>query len=395
MDTPFLMLTEVQMKILLYRWNVYHQEAVFDALTRMGHEVVEDEFKGDRYNEDEQFLPAVIDKIRDTKADIVLTVNYFGVLSDACMQCRIPYVSWTCDSPLIAMYHRSVFNKCNFIFIFDKVQYCYFKSIGVKNVYYLPLAAQDRHPEKLGGSEYEADISFVGSLYEKNSYDGITDKLTPYLRGYFDAAMNAQADIFGENLFDRMLTPDILEQLMEIIDFRQSEDSMSDISLVFNTTFLGFKMAQKERMGCLSMLGRSHEVKLYTDSTMLIDGVRNMGSVGYHTDMPKVFNQSAINLNLTIRNIRSGIPLRAWDIMASGGFLLTNFQAEYMSFFENGRELVWFDSVDDMRKKADYFLEHEEERKEIARRGYECAVKKHSYEMRLRQIINIIESELV
>lgn len=386
---------KIRMKILIYQWKVYCQPIIADTFKNMGHEVYLEDFAGAGYDEDDVFKGLVYEHIRQYNADIVFTMNYFGVISDACMECGTPYVSWTCDSPLISMYHASVFNSNNFLFIFDKVQYCYFKNAGA-NAYYMPLAANPRFsPEESANTcsdanvninDFSSEISFVGSLYEKNSYDEIEDKLPPYLQGYFDAAMNMQADIFGENLFDRLLTTDILAQLSGIIDFKCSSRSMSDLALVFNTTFLGFKMANRERIGCLGLLGRSHEVKLYTDSNIPIEGVRNMGSVGYHTDMVKVFQNSDINMNFTIRNIRSGIPLRIWDVLASGGFVLTNFQAELLSFFENGRDIVWFDSIDDMLRKADYYLEHEEERLEIARLGHEKALREHSYEKRLAQI---------
>ncbi len=391
----------ISVKILIYKWKVYYQDIIADTFRNMGHEVYVEDFSGSSYNDDDCFKCVAEEQIRQYSPDMVFTVNYFGVLSDACRECGLPYVAWTCDSPLIAMYHESVFNSNNFLFIFDKVQYYYFKNVVGANVYYLPLAANpDFLPAVCGVcndgendfdvQDFNSEISFVGSLYEKNSYDSISDKLTPYLCGYFDAAMNAQADIFGENIFDRLLTPDILAQLGQIIDFRQSDRSFSDIGLVFNTTFLGFKMAQRERIGCLSLLGQSHEVKLYTDSHIPIDGVRNMGSVSYHEDMAKVFENSKINLNFTLRNIRSGIPLRVWDVLACGGFLLTNFQAEMPAFFENGKDLVWFDSIDDMKKKADYYLTHEDERLEIAANGCRKARREHSYENRLSYIIDTV-----
>ena len=205
--------------------------------------------------------------------------------------------------------------------------------------------------------------------------------------------MNAQADIFGDNIFDRLLTPDILAQLSQLIDFKNSERSMSDMGLVFNTTFLGFKMAQRERIGCLSLLGMNHEVKLYTDSHLPIEGVHNMGSVEYHNDMPRVFCGSDINMNFTIRNIRSGIPLRVWDIMACGGFVLTNFQAELPAYFEDGVHMAWFGSIDDMRRKADYYLAHDDERRQIAEQGRRFVMQNHTYRNRIEVIFNILEKE--
>ena len=390
------------MKILLYQWKVYHQPDILAALERMGHIVDTDRLSGENYNENPPFTAEVAGRIRAEHYDLILTVNYFGAISDACMQSGIPYAVWTCDSPLISMYHRTVYNACNYLFIFDQVQYYYFKSLGLQHVYYLPLAVDAVRLEQLTGMREnpkirESEIAFVGSLYEKNAYDEIACKLTPYLSGYFDAAMNAQADIFGENIFDRMLTTDILAELSEMIDFTQSADSFSDLALVFSTTFLGFKMAQRERIGCLSVLGQRHRVDLYSDSKLFQDditeaaGVHNLGSVEYMTDMPLVFHRSKVNLNFTIRNIRSGIPLRVWDVLGAGGFLLTNFQAELPAYFENGKHLVWFDSVEDMRRKADYYLTHEEERIAIAENGHKLVKQHHTYEERLRLILQSVK----
>lgn len=144
-------------------------------------------------------------------------------------------------------------------------------------------------------------------MYHKNSYDDIKDKLPPYLRGYFDAAMLAQLNIYGDNIIDELLTVDILKQLSEFVDFRQDKRAFSDIRLVFESTFLGFKLANIERVKTLNLLAKKNKVALYTDEqdASLIN-VDFKGTVDYMDDMPKVFNNSSINLNMTIRNIRTG-----------------------------------------------------------------------------------------
>jgi spore maturation protein CgeB len=332
--------------------------------------------------------------------DLIFTVNYFPRVSDICEKIGKKYVSWTVDSPLIAMFHQSIFNECNYVFIFDKFSYVQFKQMGVKNVYYLPLAVNTKRIDELLENSpkaeldrFSADVSFVGGLYHKNSYDGIKDKLPEYLKGYFDAAMVAQLDWFGENIFDRMLTVDVLEQLSQIIDFQKDERSFSDLKLVFSTTFLGYKMAQFERITCLNKLATKCHVSLYTDkSNDELIGVDVIGSVNYENDMPKVFNRSKVNMNFTIRNIRSGIPLRVWDVLGAGGFLLTNFQAELPSLFENGKHIVYYESIDDMLNKAQYYLTHDEEREQIAKNGHALVSQYHSYEKRLEQILSIVQS---
>lgn len=380
----------------MYKWKVYNQQDIIDALTELGHEVDSIQEKVDNYNEDTAFSEKLTSIILDNHYDCMLSVNYFGVVAEACQQAKIKYIVWTCDSPLITMHHETVFYECNYIFIFDKVNYYTFKQMGLKHVFYMPLAVNTNRIENLmtGANDLEkycSDISFVGSMYRKNSYDDVEDKLPEYLRGYLKAAMLAQIDIFGEDLIKKLMTEDILYELGKYIDFEQSERSFSSLPLVFETTFLGFKMAQIERIHNLNLLAQHHQVDVYSDGEdSRLAGVTYRGSVNYHKDMPKVFNQSKINLNFTIRNIKSGIPLRAWDIMGSEGFLLTNFQAEIPQYFENGKDLVFYEDTDDLLRKADYYLIHEEERSAIAHNGFRKVQAEHSYKKRLEQMLLLI-----
>lgn len=381
------------MKILIYKWNVFNQEDIKEAFEYFGHSVKffqAPSFKGEVPEE----------KLRQNKQamreafleyDIIFSVNYFSQVSDLCQDMGKPYLSWTVDSPMLTMYHQSVYNSCNYIFLFDKFQYIQFKNMGVAHVFYLPLAVNARRVKRqLNSEKFSNEIAFVGGLYHKNSYDSIEPVLPEYLRGYFDGAMEAQMDIYGDNIFDSILNVDILSQLAEIIEFHQDERAFSDLKLVFTNTYLGYKLANKERIKYLNMLGANHQVGLYTDEPdKHLKNVDYRGTVSYLEDMPKVFNQSKINLNLTIRNIRTGIPLRVWDILGAGGFALTNYQVELGYYFENGKDLVYFDGLEDCLRKADYYLTHEDERMEIAARGLEKVWRHHSYINRIEQMLNV------
>ncbi len=386
------------MRILLYRWKVFNQDDVKSAIEYFGHEV-------------HDYTETVIDKddetgfkLRDyvelrqvfSAYDCVFSLNYFQHVSDLCEELGKKYIAWTVDSPLISLYHQSLFNKCNYIFIFDRFYCEELKNLGAEHVWYLPLAVNCSRVDKITDSltaaerkKWHSEVSFVGGMYHRNSYDEIKDKLPEYLRGYFDAAMAAQMEIYGDSIFDKVLTVDILEKLCELIDFKQDERAFSDIALVFSSTFLGFKLANIERVQILNKLAKHFPTDLYTDDPdKELIGVNLKGAVNYMTDMPKVFNCSRININPVMRNIRTGIPLRAWDIVGAGGFLMTSFQLEYMDFFENGKDYVYYESHDDLLRKTEYYLNHEDERAQIARNGHEKAVKFHSYEKRMEFILD-------
>lgn len=398
------------MHILMYRWKAYNYRDIEQTFLLLGHTVDNIEQELGSYDVSPEFERVIEEKIRGTHYDMVFTVNYFPLISNVCERTGVKYVSWTCDNPLISMYHESVFHDCNYIFTFDKTNYLEFREMGVKHIWYLPLAVDTERmdallgvPEEVGRwkvaqdpeiQKYRGDVAFVGSLYERNSYDKIKNRLPEYLRGYFDAVMEAQLNISGANIVEPMLTTNILEQLQEYFQLEKSEGSFSDLGLIFQTTVLGFKIAEIERRRALIELSKHYRVNVYSNSDVSdLLRIQYCGSVDYWSEMPKVFRMSKINLNFTIPNIKSGIPLRIWDVLGCGGFLLTNYQAEIPYYFKEGEDLVCFDGLEDLCEKVGYYLEHEEERKRIAWNGYHKVREKHSYIERIHTILDTVAGE--
>ena len=398
------------MHILMYRWKAYNYRDIEQTFLLLGHTVDNIEQELGSYDVSPEFERVIEEKIRGTHYDMVFTVNYFPLISNVCERTGVKYVSWTCDNPLISMYHESVFHDCNYIFTFDKTNYLEFRGMGVKHIWYLPLAVDTERMDALLGApeeagrrnatqdskmrKYRGDVAFVGSLYERNSYDKIKNRLPEYLRGYFDAVMEAQLNISGANIVEPMLTTNILEQLQEYFQLEKSEGSFSDLGLIFQTTVLGFKIAEIERRRALIELSKHYRVNVYSNSDVSdLLRIQYCGSVDYWSEMPKVFRMSKINLNFTIPNIKSGIPLRIWDVLGCGGFLLTNYQAEIPYYFKEGEDLVCFDGLEDLCEKVGYYLEHEEERKRIAWNGYHKVREKHSYIERIHTILDTVAGE--
>lgn len=398
------------MHILMYRWKAYNYRDIEQTFLLLGHTVDNIEQELGSYDVSPEFERVIEEKIRGTHYDMVFTVNYFPLISNVCERTGVKYVSWTCDNPLISMYHESVFHDCNYIFTFDKTNYLEFREMGVKHIWYLPLAVDTERmdallgvPEEVGRwkvaqdpemQKYRGDVAFVGSLYERNSYDKIKNRLPEYLRGYFDAVMEAQLNISGANIVEPMLTTNILEQLQEYFQLEKSEGSFSDLGLIFQTTVLGFKIAEIERRRALIELSKHYRVNVYSNSDVSdLLRIQYCGSVDYWSEMPKVFRMSKINLNFTIPNIKSGIPLRIWDVLGCGGFLLTNYQAEIPYYFKEGEDLVCFDGLEDLCEKVGYYLKHEEERKRIAWNGYHKVREKHSYIERIHTILDTVAGE--
>lgn len=132
------------------------------------------------------------------------------------------------------------------------------------------------------------------------------------------------------------------------------------------------EVTRRERCQAVTLLQELFDFKLYTGSSLEFNSTLKKESyVDYATEMPVVFRQSKVNINITVRSIISGIPLRALDIMACKGFLLSNYQKELVEYFEEDKECVFYYNLEDMAVKTDFYIRHDEERRRIALAGYE------------------------
>ena len=110
--------------------------------------------------------------------------------------------------------------------------------------------------------------------------------------------MKMQMNIYGEYLLDDMLDSKTINELNKHFLLAKSDQSFSDLGLVFSTTVLGFKIAQMERKSMLAELSKCSKIDLYTDDDKIdMPGVRNRGLADYWNVAPKIFNSSKINLN--------------------------------------------------------------------------------------------------
>lgn len=111
----------------------------------------------------------------------------------------------------------------------------------------------------------------------------------------------------------------------------------------------------------------------------------------------KIFNATDININLHSSSERDGVDPtgdfvnpRTFELSAAGAFQLVDERSLLADCFVPGEEIITFSSESELRQKIDYYLEHPEEREAIANRGRERALRDHTYEKRLEQMLSII-----
>ena len=90
---------------------------------------------------------------------------------------------------------------------------------------------------------------------------------------------------------------------------------------------------------------------------------------------------------MTAKSIRSGIPLRIWDVLGCQGFLISNYQAEIPDYFVPGEDIVLYSSKEELLDLTAYYLSHPAKRKEIAHNAYEKVTAHHTYLTRITQML--------
>ena len=391
-------LREIGMKILIYRYGSICEPDIVSAFQKAGLEVIEEttEITHKKISDAER-VQLVEQVLQNDRPLFIFSINFYPVIADICQIYKIPYLCWTVDSPVPELFSQSICHNTNHIFLFDYAQYEQFSPYNPTGVHYLPLAANTERFQVATAnitpdehSRFSCDISFVGSLYrEKNPYFQLQG-LSEYTKGYVNALVEASLKIYGSNVIEASLSDKIVEDIKKSADtfYTPAKAVAGSDTYIAAHSYIGIQATETERIRTLNMLAQFFNVDLFTRSdTSMLHGVHVHGGVQTLTEMPKIFRLSKINLNMTTKPIQTGLPLRIFDILGCGGFLMTNYQAELPEYFEIGVDIEAYSSMEELVDKCDYYLKHEDERIRIAQNGYRKVCESHTYSHRIAEML--------
>lgn len=108
-----------------------------------------------------------------------------------------------------------------------------------------------------------------------------------------------------------------------------------------------------------------------------------------YTEVNKVY--SSADIILGVQNHDTQLTQRTYEVLGSGGLLLTNDTSEIGRVFSKGQDLLVSNSSDETIELVKYYLNHPEEGRIVKNSGME-SVKKYSYEQRANYIIETLIS---
>ena len=398
------------MKVLYFKWNSFGTEDIEEAIRELGHEIVIMPWSQNDVDRDNEVIKKAEDKIIEEKPDVVFTSNYYPPIAEAAHETGIEYIAWVYDSPHVLLYSCATIYETNHIFVFDREQYEEFNRNGIKTVQYMPLAAntvrlrktiEDKGQQELFvNSRFynKAEIAFVGAMYdEEHTFFRRLKNISGYTRGFLEGVISAQKQVWGYNFVKDLMREDIMDDMARDLPMQPKSDSVASREYLFAEYCINREITSRERMEYLTAIGSTFAksdtpgLDLYTGNKDLkIEGVYNHGSIDHYATAPFVYNKAKININISLRSIHTGIPLRCFEILGSGGFLLSNYQADFADCYVDGEDYVSYGSKEDMLNKIEYYLSHEKERQEIAANGLRRTIENHTYEHRIKEMLAFV-----
>ena len=373
-------------KILFYQWYSFMNPGIEKAFKQLEIQYDILYYQQTDWEEDAIFEEKIEKQIQDNVYDAVFSVNFAPVISKVCQHRGIRYISWVYDSPMHIRNIEVMKNSCNEIYMFDWGQVQEYKKLGV-NMEHLPLAVDSEIFNLPMNDEiikkYSAQISLVGKMYTTD-YPKYTSPLSTETKKLLNDMISSQRDVYNDCFIPELLTDELLQKI-------NAEYAKAGLDFYIEKRELEYMMlcetTSRERTVILSLLSKHFDTHLYTTEKPGIDNLKVHGPVDYYKQMPYIFKLSDINLNISLKSIRTGIPLRCVDVLGCGGFLLSNYQEELVQYLEAGQDCEVYGSFEEMYEKAAFYTKHEELRKQIARNGFMKAQEIFMFRNRIEQMI--------
>ena len=387
------------MNAIFYRYKSICEPDFIDAFKAVGLNIIEDRQGMDSSLSLDDKITFLGNLIADNKPLFIFSINFFPFISMICERLKILYVCVSVDCPVLEIYNNAIKSPYNRVFLFDKKQYESVKDANPNCIFHLPLGSATDRISAITQNEsgYDHDISFVGSLYsEKDPYGKLT--ISPDIKTSLENKMYRQLKecIYGLEYIESSVTDEEISAIKNADkNFYSSALSIRNLDReIAIDDYISPHITVLERKELLNTIAEKipgYKLHLFTGSNTkdLSSKIITEGKIDSLVGMPRVFKKSRINLNTTMRSIRSGLPQRIWDILACGGFLLTNYQPEIDMFLTPGVHLETYRSLDELTEKTEYYLTHDKEREEIALNGYRKVCEEDTV---LHRVIAIIKT---
>lgn len=272
----------------------------------------------------------------ETKPNLVLALDGMDLPVEQLIMLRergILSALWLTDDPYYTDIMVHVVRYYDYVFTLELNCVGYYQSHGCSQVYYLPFGAYPGHftPSKTSNGKWR-EVCFVGSAFWNRVH-------------------------FLESTMPTLMSYDTL---------------ISGIWWDRATHYA--KYAHKMDLG--NWMGPYETAEMYNATKIVIN-------------LHRAHDDETMNSNSARIEGASPNP-RTFEIMSCATLQLTDERSDLARFYTPGVEIETYHSQEEMLQKIRHYLKHEDQRREIALRGFARTLREHTYEHRLNQLLATI-----
>ena len=401
-ESGIVQMRDTDVRILYIPTNEIKLLDIPRVLDEMGYNIYHASFGISAQEYDKNAYKKIIAVIDRLGIHCAISYDFVPTIAQACFETGIPYVAWVYDAPQKELYTHYALYPCNYIFAFDKIQVRRLQDIGIKNAVHMPLAV---HSDKVNmvtdivgkksSSKYQDEIAFVGQLYQVENEDVLLERMGEKLSQQLHQNIDSCFMKWDRNThLHGLMSEECVAFLEELEEYKIRKNyPFMEEQFYYEAALLSRMLANRERVHVLNRLAEKYDVVFYTydkNVSQLSDKVKIKPGMSYDL-LSHVFQKSKINLNITLHCIETGASQRVLDVMAAGGFLLSNYQEELEEMFIPGEEIVLYHNEQELEELVEYYLTHDEERERIARKGQQRVLREYNYKEGLIKVFKYVD----
>lgn len=324
---------------------------------------------------------------------LIATVNYTEGLGDFATQHNVPLLCWEIDPTDGELRPLTSGADHLHIFTYRRANVETFRAAGFSQVEYLPIAAdpETRRPLPLtedDRSKFGSKVSFVGSslVQERESYERKYYLLVEHFRvgtpewaqSLLAAALTEQAQDWSvyrvPSSFDE-LAPQLPPHIRKTLGHCAGE--------------IASAQRRREYISRLLPVG----IKVWGDPGWAVAaGEAYRGPAGHFGDLNRIYCGSTVNLDVNRLYQTDIVPMRIFDVLATGSFVLAEYSPTLEELFEVGVEVDCYRTADEMEQKVRHYLAHPDRAAAIASRGRSAVLERHTVRQRVRHMLAQLDS---
>lgn len=335
--------------------------------------------------------------LRRLSPERVITVNYDAHITETCHELGLPLVVWDVDTTTDRTPTPPRSKGDLRVYTLHEEHVDQLRSAGFDEVGHLPLAINTdmRYPIQTSGELGSIPVAFVGSSLVEPA--ARFRRLFLQLYASFDCCGNESFEETEERLesvlraerkdYATYVTGDLVEKefgefLKAALRSGTPEDPRKWVAEV---------VASQKRVSYITALADQGIHVWGDDGWKQVEakcpGLTFHGVADPGKEVTEVYCNADINVDINRIYQPEAIPLRVFDVLACGGFIIAEHSKALEKQFEIGKELVTYRTITELVDLVAHYRENPEEAAAMAKRGLEAVRARHTMRSRVGQLL--------